>query len=662
MNNSLYLRLAFTNMKKHAGSYIPYLITCIISISMYYIIYALSKDPGLASIKGGTTLSQILGLSKYVLGFFSAVFLFYTYSFLIKRRKKEFGVYNILGMEKRHISRIMFFESFFSALISFVGGFTCAIVLSQLFYLALLKIIHFEAPVQFEFSLSALTTTLTLFAVIFVLSYLNTLRQIHLANPMELLTSSSSGEKEPKTKWVLLILGLICLGGGYYIAVTTESPLNSILLFVPACIAVMIGTYCLFTAGIIAFLKLLRKNKAYYYQTRHFISVSGMIYRMKQNAIGLSNICILSTAVLIMLSTTIALNVGAEDSMRLRYPRNITVEYTTSDENQINALAPAIQKILDEKSLQAENTRATTSRYFYVRRTGNAYDATTENMDSNTEISLVMAMTLSDYNQQTNSDLTLGAGELYVITNQKQFDDSSVSLNGQEYAVKGTLPEDGIENLFYLAYMDTSCWIVPDLPALQQMAALYDNTTAESVTLDYSYGFDLASDASTQTSLATELSDTLSTAYPDVRVESIEQNRSDFYSLYGGLLFIGLLLGGLFIITTILIIYYKQISEGYDDKERFAIMQKVGMSRYEVKKSIKSQVLTVFFLPLLVACIHVAFAFPIITRMLGVLGLSNIPLFIYCLLGTILAFAVLYALIYFITARSYYRIVSSTEK
>jgi hypothetical protein len=509
MNRFFYTKLAVNNLVKNAQTYIPYLLTSIGTIMTFYNMRFLVAAKDIGNLSDSASLRSVLALGAGVIAVFSVIFLFYTNSFLIKRRKKEFGLFNILGMEKKHIARIMFWETLLVAVISLCVGLAAGILFSKLMILLLFKIISFRVTFGFEIPISAVIYTTVLFGGIFILNLIYNISQVVRSKPIELLQGGNVGEKEPKTNWLLASIGAVSLGIAYYIALTTESPLAALQLFFVAVVLAMIGTHCLFTAGSIALLKMLRKNKSYYYQSKHFIPVSGMIYRMKQNATGLANICILSTAVIIMLSTTVSMYVGMEDVLRTRYPRNIIV--------------------------------------------------------------------------------------------------SASNVSGE---------------------------------------------------LSYHYAFDVDDERDAQISLVSTLQKAVHQLNVDGYVEGAESSRESFYSLYGGLFFIGIFLGLLFIMATVLIIYYKQIAEGYDDRERFEIMQKVGMSRAEVKQAIQSQVLTVFFLPLVTAVIHIAFAFKVITKLLEVLNLTNVQLYAGCTVVTILVFAVFYIIVYAVTARTYYNIVS----
>lgn len=662
MNRYFYPKLAATNLKKNAQTYLPYILTCIGTVMMYYIMVFLAKNEGLEQMAGGSALKSILSLGSYVIAFFSVLFLFYTHSFVIKRRKKEFGLFNILGMEKRHIAKVLVFETLYVAAISLGAGLAGGILLSKLIFMVLLKILHFEVSLDSAASGPALAASLILFGIIFLLTLLNTLRQIHLAQPVELLKGGQTGEREPKTKWPLVVAGSLCLGGGYYISLTTKYPLAALTHFFIAVLLVIIGTYCLFTAGSIAVLKLLRRNRRYYYQTRHFTTVSGMMYRMKQNAAGLANICIMSTAVLVMISTTVSLYMGMENILSTRYPRNIMITSSLTDSQTPDGMRETVRKVLAGQHLESDHIQD----YRYLRMTGARQgdtlitDAAKIPSDYSREImKKLYFIPLEDYNRNVGQRDSLDENEILLYSSRGQYDQDTLTVLNRTFTVKqkvNAFLENGAD-----AASNAGCYfiVVKDMNVLK---ALFEAWQAGKGAPSFSYthylGFDL--DVADQTILSTqrELSAALQTDYPDNQVESVAEGKTQFFSLYGGLFFLGIFLGLLFIMATMLIIYYKQVSEGYDDRERFKIMQKVGMSRAEVKQSIRSQVLTVFFLPLVTAGIHVAFAFPIITKLLEVFNLTDTGLFAWCTAGTVLVFALFYTLVYGLTARVYYRIVS----
>lgn len=655
MSKLFYPKLAANNIKKNYQTYIPYILTSIGTVMMYYIMKSISLDEGLDSMSGGDSLKTILAMGSTVIALFSFIFLFYTNSFLIKRRKKEFGLFNILGMEKKHISRIMFFETIYVSFISIIIGLLGGILLSKLMYMLLLKLLQFKVPMGYTISFKAVYNTLILFGCIFLLTFINNLRQIHLTKPIELLKGGQVGEKEPKTKWLLTLIGLAALSGGYIIAITTESPLAALYMFFIAVILVIIGTYCLFTAGSIALLKLLKKNKKYYYKTKHFITVSGMMYRMKQNAVGLANICILSTAVLVMLSTTVSLYIGMEDVLRTRYSRNLLITSFNITDEYRKEIKDTVSNILEQHGTEPENILEYRNLSFAAVKKGDSFVTGDDIRNSiSSDIKMLYFIPLEDYNAMNHTSYTLDDNEVFLIVNGETYTqetftifDTPLHIKEHHNSLGERLSDIGdIVNSFYI--------ITNDLGQIEEMYRQQIGTSDESVSYyRHIYGFDI----NTEDEETIQISQDINSALEDSYVESAAGSKENFFSLYGGLFFLGIFLGGLFIMATVLIIYYKQISEGYDDKSRFEIMQKVGMSRGEIKKSIRSQVLTVFFLPIVTAAIHIAFAFKVITKLLALLNLTNVVLFAWCTLGTLLVFAVFYSIIYVMTAKVYYKIV-----
>lgn len=656
MNNLIYPKLALNNIKKNSKNYIPYILTCIGTAMMFYIMYSMSINKGLDEMSGGNNLKAILSFGNYVIGLFSIIFLFYTNSFLIKQRKKEFGLFNILGMEKRHLSKIVMYETLFVAIVSLILGILGGIILNKLMFLMLLKILNFEVPMGFFISINAMIVTLILFGSIFILTLLNAMRQIHLAKPIELLKGGQTGEREPKTKWIYVIIGLLCLSGGYYIAITTKEPLAALSYFFFAVILVIIGTYCLFTAISIAILKLLRKNKSYYYKTKHFVSISGMIYRMKQNAVGLANICILSTMVLVTISTTISLYIGMEDVLRNRFPRNIMINSETFSEEYTNGVRSTVKDVLEKHHLSADNMLDLRVISLVAKKSGDSFIVEQINQNFSGFNGLYF-IPLEDYNRMTENNTTLEQDEILIYTPNETYEENSLTIVNKTFAVKDRL------NTFINGFNDLDIVrnyfiVVKDMSIVNEIKEEVNKIYGENKVNPYTYiAFDL--DASDKDSITVfeEIRNILNNEYTDSFIEAAAESKQSFFSIYGGLFFLGIFLGILFMMATILIIYYKQISEGYEDKERFAIMKKVGMSLDEVRKTIHSQVLTVFFLPLITAVIHIIFAFQVITRLLALFNLTNVTLFALCTGGTILIFACFYGIIYAVTAKEYYTIV-----
>lgn len=657
MNRLFYMKLSINNIKKNSRSYIPYLLTCIGTIMMFYNMCFLLLVKDMGHISDNASLKYLLFLGAIIIGIFSIIFLFYTNSFLIKQRKKEFGLFNILGMEKRHIARVMINETIIIAIISLVSGILGGILFSKLMVLLLFKIIRFEVIFGFEIPKIAVISTIILFGFIFTLNLIHNIYQVHRSKPVELLSGGNVGEREPKTKWVTALTGAICLGVGYYLALTTETPLAALSLFFVAVILVMIGTHNLFTAGSIAILKSLKKNKAYYYKTSNFISISGMIYRMKQNAAGLANICILSTAVIITLSTTVSMYVGMEDVLRTRFPRNIEISAREiSDEDTVKI--DEIISLQSEKSgIAQENIIRYRNISFLSKQNGSEFEQMGPDEFDNNNLALLVFVTQDEYNKLENKSISLSENEALFYTLRGDMPGDNIKLNDINLSIREKLTsfESSGDST---AYISNTFYVVVD--SLNTIERIYHSLHGNDDMPDfaYYYGFDVNADSDIQIQLINNLSDAISVTDLDARVDGAEASRASFYTLYGGLFFLGIFLGLLFIMATVLIIYYKQIAEGFDDKKRYEIMQKVGMSRAEIKKSIKSQVLMVFFLPLITAVIHIAFAFSMITKLLNVLNLSNIPLFALFTAITILVFGVFYTIVYTLTARTYYRIVS----
>ena len=660
MNNRFFSKLAASNIKKNGKAYIPYILSCVMTVALFYIVKSLSYNPGLKNMVGSSTMMTMMSMCSVIIALLAIVFLFYTNSFLMKRRKKEFGIFNILGMEKSHIAKTMAWENFYVTLISIVGGLVIGLALDKAMFLLIAQVLNEEITLGFFISDKAIISTIVMFCIIFLLILLNSIRQIHTANPIELVTAGNAGEREPKTKWVLAILGLLSLGAGYYIALTIENPLTALVYFFFAVILVIIGTYMLFTAGSIALLKILRKNKKYYYKTKHFTSISGMIYRMKQNAVGLANICILSTAVLVMVSSTSSLMLGLQDVIATRYPNDFVVYSNETSEERAYESFDTIRELQEEQNLNVTSEREYRYLVFPAFINGDTFEVTRDaNFSSLGNLNNLIFVSLSDYNRVMGTDKTLAENEVLIYSDRLQFDSPTLKIFDREYSVKEKIDEFIGNGLIVAVAANTQFIVLPDGTDIDELYALQKEALSDGASeIQYYYGFNSDADEETQRIFyRTLLEDYVGHGYEGT-IESKADSRSEFVGLYGGFFFIGIFLGVLFIMATVLIIYYKQISEGYDDKQRYEIMQKVGMTHQEIKNSIRSQVLTVFFLPLIVAGIHIAVAFPIINKLLALLNLLNVQLFLTCTVVCYVLFAVMYLLIYLLTARTYYKIVS----
>lgn len=665
MSKGFYFKLAASNIKKNKQVYLPYMLASVFTIMMFYMMHSIANNSGLNEMPGSMIVKSLLNMGGTIIGIFAVIFLFYTNRFLMKRRQKELGLLNILGMNKGHIGKMLFWETLQVMIVCVVIGLLGGMLFDKLMFALLLRLLSFEVPMGFHISVSSVFLTLGVFGVIYLLILVNNLRQIHLTNPAELLRGGQVGEKEPKTKWILAILGVVCMGSGYFIAITTKSPLDAITLFFFAVILVCVGTYTLFTAGSIAVLKLLKNNKRYYYQTKHFVSVSGMIYRMKQNAVGLANICILSTGVLLMLSTTVSLYIGQKNQLENRYPYEVTITnyYSTTD------TADRINQIVDEKL----SSHHLTKRDGYDVKTGTAVAGLVEGKvetrsNDNTDftadnIRYLNMIPLSEYNRITGEHKTLEPDEILFFTDrQGSYGEKTFSINDKKYRIKEELMTLFLAKKDSNTVMEGYYLVMPDEASILEIvnSSLMEGEKPDKINTIIT--FNLEGEDEDIRAFEKELEAAVSGLFSNdetsyARIDCRLLNREEFFSLNGGFFFLGIFLGALFLMATVLIIYYKQISEGYEDKERFHIMQKVGMSKKEVRKSIRSQVLTVFYLPLIMAVLHIAAAFPMMKRLLAIFYLTDTLLFAVCTMVVIVIFAAIYALIYSLTARSYYQIV-----
>jgi putative ABC transport system permease protein len=634
------------------------------TVMMFYNTLYLVMSREVRSMSDSGTLRLVLGLGGWVIGIFAFILLLYINSFLIKRRKKEFGLFNILGMEKKHIARIMLIETVITALVCIGLGLVAGFLFSKLGLLLLLRILDLDAAFGFEVPLRAVAVTFVLFGAIFLINLVYNVFQVHLSKPIELLKGGNVGEKEPRTKWLMALIGTVSLGAGYYIAVTVKSPLAALNLFFIAVILVIFGTYGLFTAGSIAILKALRRNKRFYYRTTPFIAVSGMIYRMKQHAAGLASICILSTMVIVMLSSTVSLYVGLEDSARTNYIREISVivDDVRSDE-EFEQLENAIEETVEKAKLSIRNPFVLRYASEMTVQHGNTFDGDIK-PGTTSNYSLLMFITTEDYERSEGVSAGLKPGEALVHVLNGRLTGDTLDFGEYSLSIRGRLDSMRLFEEYgaMINRIMTRAYVViaheQDLfRARQALRGGGEPPTGFQV----EYLFDTNASRDAQLRLITNLMTMLDEKSIPGRVEGREAVKNEFTSVYGVLFFLGLFLGALFILGTVLIIYYKQITEGYDDKERFAIMSKVGLSLDEIKRTIRSQVLSVFYLPLAMAVIHIAFAFPVISKLLAIFNMHNVPLYALCTALTILVFAVCYALIYGLTARTYYRIVRESQ-
>lgn len=648
MNSRIYSRLAVSNIKNNRKTYVPFIFTSILTVMMYYIIDALAGNDSIEI----TNVITVLRMGCGVMVVFSVIFLFYTNSFLIKRRKKEIAVYNILGMGKGHIGRMLTVETLIVGGISIAGGIAGGMAFGKLMHLLLIRIIHYDVGMEFHISVQSVSDTVILFAFIFFLTWFYNLFQIRLANPIELLRGGSAGEKEPKTKVILALIGVVTMAAGYYLAVSTKNPLEAINTFFVAVILVIIGTYALFLAGSIALLKLLRKQKKFYYKPNHFVSVSGMIYRMKQNAVGLANICILSTIVLVMISSTVSLYVGMDDVMAHQYPNDYQMTLYEASQEKIDKANKLIEEELDRGGLKKEGeTACHYGTAVLISQGGNKFTTSENGTYSPRDLTELYVIPQEDYQKLENISTSLKENEVIIYTTAENYGRDSIQIDGRKFQVTEELDDFVLEEKNQSRVAPGMYMIVANDEVAMQLDSLKSG-------LRYDIDFDMTGSDEEKAVVEEKIADRITEELPGTYFTSRQAGTESFFGFYGCLFFIGMYLGFMFLVATVLIIYYKQISEGLDDRERYVIMQKVGMDKREIRRAIRSQILIVFFLPLLFSILHIMVAFNVITKLLGIFGLFNTGLFVLCTVVTVLIFAVFYIIVFAITAREYYKIVN----
>ncbi|MBD5153037.1 MAG: FtsX-like permease family protein [Oscillibacter sp.] len=690
MRSSLYLKLALQSIRNNRKFYLPYILALLGDVAAIYIMYALVNDPGVVNMTPGRGngymyVQMFMTLGMVIAFSFSAIFVLYINGFLMKQRKKELGLYNILGMGKQHIAVVLVIETLFIGVIGIGGGIAIGMLLHKLVSLVLHKLMGMPVPFGFYICWNGMAQTAVLFAALLAVTLLLNLNKVRVSKPIELLHGSNVGEREPKTRWLMTLLGVATLSWGYYIAVTTRTGMDAIITYFGAVALVIIGTYCLFTAVSIFVLKALRKNKKFYYKTSHFIGVSGMLYRMKQNAVGLANICILCTMVMVMLSGTLSLYLGTADMVQEQFPGDINVEVRYSlqpldgwgdapeDWTPFNpdAMTAVQTGFIESQGVKVENVRTSYNLSFGA---GLIEDGvyTTDRFNEAAKGGIVMmtCMTEDNYTAVTGETLHLSPDEVAVY-----------GIKGENLTIRWTVPDEGRElgesTFRIVKTLNKNPDFEPSITALATVV-VSDNAVISDLWAKQAeaYGDDWSTMhwcAYLDVDCDEEMMYELERRYQDAVLNSDfyegtgswlqstwnlrTERAEDAYGLAGGFLFLGIFLGFIFLLATVLIIYYKQISEGYEDKDRFEIMQKVGLSRAEVKRSIHSQILMVFFLPIVVASIHIGFDFNMVEKLLTMFYIQNTALTALCTLGTVLVFFVVYGVVYLLTARTYYKIV-----
>ena len=678
MKSLLYFRLAVSGIRKNKKLYFPYILTCIGMVMMSHILQSLRYSPALHAMRGGSQMEFILSLGKVVVAVFAGLFLLYTNSFLIRRRNKEFGLYNVLGMDKTALSWVIFWENILVAVLGLGCGLLLGIGLYKLAELGLVNMIHGNVDYSFTVSAESMKFTLCVFLPIFALLMVKSVWQVRRAKPLELLRSENAGEKPPKANYLLGLAGLVLLAGAYYLSVSSSNAMAAFTWFFVAVIMVILATYLLMISGSVVLCRLLQKNKNYYYQKQHFVSVSSMAYRMKRNGAGLASICVLSTMVLVMISSTSSLYIGMEDSIKARYPHDSgfgvdmeRLEYL--DDAHVCQVREGFEQVFWENGAEPKNVE----QYRYASISGileggrvepDSSAASYSTLDYST-LRTITFIPVEDYNALNGTALTLEPGQALAGCLRCEYDEPSFRLGDMTLEIAGKLPKNLNTGESVMSVVPSITLVVSDLQELVPLDSLADYKGRKMLQTCYYYGcdFDLPDDR------IIELHQQQKQAI--MRVEFLGKNhgygwidecpaqeREDFYITFGGLFFIGIVLSVVFVAAAALIVYYKQVSEGYEDQSRFAIMRKVGMTKTDIKKSINSQILTVFFAPLLMAGMHLIFAFPMVWQILQMFNLRNLKLVIATNVGAFLMFCLFYVVIYKFNARAYYGIVSGDEK
>lgn len=671
----LYIKLAVDGIRKNRKLYIPYMLIGSVMVMMHYILTALSTTPMLRQFKGGSTLRTMLPFGAEVVLLFSLIFLLYCSRFILRQRNAEFGLYNVLGMGKKHLSLLMLVENLITGAVSIGLGLFLGMALEKLAEAGMLRLINADAGYEMHVNLAGFASTAVGYAFIYLIILLGAVVKAWRSNPLELLRSVQAGEKPPKGNWLLAVIGLVLLAWAYHDAVSISNPLKALEAFFYAVLMVIAATYLLFIAGSVALCKLMQRSKRYYYKPNHFVSVSTMAFRMKRNGAGLASICILLTIVLVMLSAVLSLYIGAEDSLLARYPKDVTVYALTDDRRNLTEEEFAPRRALLQ---QLAPNQTDVQEYAWVEAAGMFtdngitidYTSVEESQVDYNDVGYLNVVSLADYNRMTGENLTLGENECVLLSRDVRFAyDTFTIQSGEPLKVIDTL-EDTLNLGETANYMFPAITLIAS-DILAVTSHLEPSTNGNNgMTMYWGYSFNMEGTAAEKSAMYDKLMNSMQelsfpredrsgfSFYIGVR----EHEREDFYGTYGGLFFLGLLLGIVFISAAVLIIYYKQLSEGYEDQKRFAIMQKVGMTRREIRRSINSQVLTVFFAPLLLAGLHLAFAFPLVWKLLQMFMLNNLTLTVAVTLGCFAFFGLMYAVVYKMTSNTYYAIVSSGEK
>lgn len=655
MGKNLYARLAMTNIKKNKDINLPYIVAFTIITALYFIVVAMIHNKGLKNVPASNSVLQCFQISNGIIRVISFVFMIYINSFLIKKRLKEFGLYNILGLEKKHIIYVMLIENVIVFGASILGGMILGTVFGKFSFLVLLKFCHTSADSKLLLSLKPYMQTLELFGVIFLFCCAINMFTIWRNKTIDLLHRDKYGEKKVKGLLFFTIIGIVFLGIAYYMANTTSNYIEALQIFFPAVIMVIIATYLLFMTGSIVLLNILKNNKKFYYKSRNFISTSSLIYRMKQNAVGLANICILSTMVIVTAAGCTSLYLGQEKITKHRNPYDLTIEKQADIFTE-----DIIRQTANKNNVAIED-------YFEFNGISGGFliqGNSIVKLDSNLKLDIqdyldslydFIALSADEYNKISNTNLHLEANHIALVS----IDDLSmlqkeINMEGKMYQVDDIITDSALLQ-YKNGKKDQTIYII--CSNAEEAASLtnliYQNEYETNEIQSFQY-INYKGEKNDRLSFAHAIMDL---SREKSLVTDIDTDRIDAYGMFGGLLFIGIFFIIIFLTITILIIYFKQITEGFDDRERFGILQKVGMDEKMVKQTINRQIIIVFFMPLIMALIHLVAASNIIKSMLTAFYLPDMLLILQCIIATSFAFAIVYIIVYKLTAKTYYKIV-----
>ncbi len=650
---NFYIRLAVSNVKKNKPVYYPFFLTNILSVMIFFCLASIQNQAIIATLPGSYIFVQFLKVGVVMTGMFVGVFLLYTNGLLIRQRKKELGLYTIFGLEKKHIAKVLMLESLLLTAAGLVAGILSGVVLGKLFFLILLKLLHLDSGLAFQFLTKAAMQTSICFIIIGVLILFYNLFSVMKAKPVELLYADHKGDDYHSFVWLKALLGILCIGGAYALIFTIPSPIDIIGRVFPIALLILLGTLFFFSSCSVVLLQALKKNDNYYYKPQNFISVSGLIYRLKQNAKGLSNICILSMVVMVIATTTLALYVGQKEMISFRFPMETKISVSDIADGQ-PTLPQFVHKTAEQYDMEISRKADYNVTYIsgvYKDNTVSVYQPDIYPPDMTCGVYLI---TWEDYSHMEEGAEPLGADEVFVFSSSKDLGVSEISFDSLKYRVKAELSELAIQSKSVLSSETHYYFICPMQKDIDNILA--ELSPAENkFSQTYSMMFD--AEGGQETDFNAALQNQLGSNYAGAKYENAETKRQSDNYTYGGFLFIGLLLSLLFMIFLALVIYYKQITEGYSDRYNFEVMQKVGLDRNEVSAIVYKEIRTMFFLPLIIAVIHLAVSLYAVAMLLAVFGLTNVLVLLLCA-GTIsLLFAFIYIVMYFSTAKTYCKIV-----